>query len=178
MSKTLEKIRDAVRNFKTSDHIAIEECMLITGTQNKTFYKAGIFFCSTPCQKRPLDIVDFWVESFFCLIENTWMGNFFNEMVPPLIQWRKVSSEEFSNTYFYLIRNYQPEPSFQEQQAYEGTRVEFEKIVFSKAFKVLDTGPIKSAVAKTGDNRYVSYFIIDETIGEQYGWDIEETKNN
>jgi len=150
-------------------HSILEECMLITKNKNRIFYKAGIFFCDTTCRQAHQDITEFWVISFFSLIENTGLGKPFHE-IEPFIQWRKISSEDFSNTYFDLIHNYRPEDAFQESPSYKTSRTDLEKPVFSEGFKVLDTDLIKSAVAGTADDDYVSYFIIDEIVSEQHGW--------
>lgn len=149
LEETSLHVKKMLEEFQGSWEDALHEVMLSPRGNPLTIPDTGIFISTKQSENYYSDIFQFWVRAFFCFGENTGLWDVY-EGANSNINCIDISADRFEKEYKDLLTRYVP-PTFWP------SIVELENRTFNKAYLVLDTAVIKSAVAES-DGEYLAYF--------------------
>ena len=154
----VDYMRNLINEFQIPNEDKIIECLLIDKSSQEPIWDAGVFISDEQAGKFYSDIFHFWVRSFFCFVEDLWLGSMLQDRAPDII-CTPISPDEFRIHYLKLLHERCLSPDFIETQEFPGTYTELEKRSFTNAYIILDLPNIKSSVANS-DGEYLAYFHI------------------
>lgn len=162
-----DEIKEIIKGFKAPQREFFAECMMLGHVEDSYYYKGAIFTCDKSSVSAYKGISDFWVRSFYALVENAWLGDLFHKVIP-LIHWEPISSDVFVNQYRDMMKECDIESMAGKKCVEIGAPKNLDSDNINFAVNVLKDSVI-SSIAISNEN-YISYFILNDEIGIRRKW--------
>lgn len=167
-----EIITSLIRDFSPKSHDFFEETMFIHERNECFHYKAGIFVCEKEDMQQYSCLEEYWTRSFYAFIENIRIGSLFHKAMP-LIHWKEITKESFSNKYIELLEKYTLEQLHPESPRFSRAYLHAKIQNLGTTINIMEKS-IFSSVSKSRGG-YVSYFILDDDIAQKNKWPKNKT---